>query len=190
MTRIPRRRPRLGFTLVEIIAATSLTIVLMVMLLHVIGSIGRGRDAMRRSDAGEPLRSELLDALRWDLANARAATFGRSELSLTGHGSLDHDTLAPRHRPVTVAYRVLRLAGRAWLVREQAPAGSEDGAAGGAWVELLCPDVRRVVFEPVARRAGRSGQPQAWSSDDVPPRVRVSLEAAGGLLIDEELVSR
>jgi hypothetical protein len=54
---------------------------------------------------------------------------------------------------------------------------------------LLCPDVRRVAFEPAARR-GRVGQPQAWSSDDVPVRVRVSLEAAGGLLIDEELVLR
>lgn len=177
---------RRGFTAVELLAATALTAVLMVTLLHVIASIGRGRDAMRRRDAGEPLRSELLDALRWDLANARSATFGPSALFLVGHGSLDRDTLAPRHVPVTVSYRVLRLGGRPWLVREQAPAGNEEGA--GAWVELLCPDVRQVSFTAAGRR--RVGRPETWSSDDVPPRVRVQLETTAGLVVDEEVVVR
>jgi hypothetical protein len=183
--RLNRRR---AFTAVELLAATALTAVLMVTLLHVIGSIGRGREAMRRRDAGEPVRTELLDALRWDLANARSASFGASGLSLVGHGSLDRDTLAPLHVPVTVSYRVLRLAGRSWLVREQAPAGNEQGA-GGAWIELLCPDVRQVSFAPVARR-GRVGRPETWSSGNVPAGVRVQLETTGGLIVDEELVLR
>jgi prepilin-type N-terminal cleavage/methylation domain-containing protein len=112
------RRP--AFTLVELLAATALAAMLLAAGFRVVGSLGRARAALARQDLARSYAAEAVDLLRWDLANARYMKSVPGDLTLTGYGGLDPDSLAPRHRPVTVRYHLAAAAGRNWLVREQA----------------------------------------------------------------------
>jgi hypothetical protein len=110
---------RTAFTLVELLAATALAALLLAAGFGVIGSLGRTRAALARQNAARSYAAEAVDLLRWDLANARYMKATPDELTLTGYGGLDPETVAPRHRPVTVRYRVAAAGGRTWLVRDQ-----------------------------------------------------------------------
>lgn len=174
---------RRAFTTVELLAATALTAVLMVAVLHVIGSIGRNRAALMRQQGPDPAHAAVLDALRWDLTHARSARFAPGRLTLSGYGAADRDTLAPRHLPATVVYEAVTVAGRRWLVRRQAP---RDALAGrGEWSELLCADALRFTAEPA--RPPQGGTARA-ATRGVPPAVRVRIDLAGGTSIDEVVV--
>lgn len=174
---------RRGFTLVEMLVASALAAALMLAVMQIIGAIGRSRQALARSEGEAPWRAELLDTLRWDLANASEARFRRNRLILVGHAALDGRTLAPKHEPAQVMYDVTTLAGRNWLVRRQSP--RPGFARGGRSMELLCPDVTAFIAEPLQNRGGRS-------ADDatVPDRIALRVERAGAKPFEEELVLR
>ena len=90
---------RRAFTILELLAATALTALLMVAVLHVVGAIGASRAALaRQADLGA-WRTDLLDLLRRDLANATKVSFGPDSITLIGHGALDPRTLEFRHEP-------------------------------------------------------------------------------------------
>jgi prepilin-type N-terminal cleavage/methylation domain-containing protein len=177
-----------GFTLIELLAASALAAVLILVMFQVVGSLGRAKAALARSEAGgaaaqSPWKSDLLDAVRWDLANADTAKFEADRIVLTSHGSLDRRTLAPSHQPVTVTYSIERR-GRSdggYLVRRQVPRGGATNDRG--WSEVVCAGVSRFGLEPLqsAGLLGLRGDPLAG-----PLRVRV--EGPGGVLIDEIIV--
>src|SRR5688500_4586809 len=85
---VPRslRRPP-GFSLLELLAASALAAVLMVVMLQVIGSLARSRVVLERDAAeGTPWQADLVENLRWDLLNAEEATAEPGRLVLIGHG--------------------------------------------------------------------------------------------------------
>lgn len=184
-------RRRTAFTLIELLAASALAAVLMLVMFQVIGSLGRTRAALSRAsdDAGRgsavqsPWKSDLLDALRWDLANAATAKLEANRVTLAGHGSLDRRTLAASHEPVEVTYRLERrgAGGRTCLVRREVPRGAATNDRG--WSELLCADVSRFAVEPV-RSAGLLG----LRRDALAGPLRVRLDGPGGVLVDEVIV--
>ena len=179
---------RRAFTLIELLAASALAAVLMLVMFQVIGSLGRARTALARSEAGgaaaqSPWKSDLLDAVRWDLANADTAKFEADRIVLTGHGSLNRRTLARSHEPVTVTYSIERR-GRGdggCLVRRQMPRGGATNDRG--WSEVVCVGVSRFGLEPL-QSAGLLG----LRRDPLAGPLRVRLEGRGGVLIDEVIV--
>ena len=188
---------RRAFTAVELLAATALAAALMLVVVRVIGSIGR---AQRDVAAGpsDAWKADLLDTLRRDLANARDVRPEGGRLVITGVGSLDRDTLSPGHDAVTVVYELRSLAGREWLVRHQSPAPG-DSSGGAGWTELLCPDVSAFAVEVQARRAApaQASEPsrakprrRAAPRGGVPARLVVRLTGPGGLRLDEVIVGR
>jgi prepilin-type N-terminal cleavage/methylation domain-containing protein len=189
------RRRRTAFTLIELLAASALAALLMLVLFQVIGSLGRTRAAMvaaqtrgGRAASHAAWTSDLLDTLRRDLANATEARIddGGGRLEITGHGSLDRDTLAAAQEPVTAVYELAATApGHAHLVRRQSPRGGLSGQR--AWSELLCANVSRFTVEPASAPAAVTViRANPLSS---PLRVRV-VSDSGTLLLDEVIVIR
>jgi prepilin-type N-terminal cleavage/methylation domain-containing protein len=175
MTRRPRAN---GFTLIELLAASALAALLMLVLFQVIGSLGRSRAALERAAAAEmqsatqtAWKADLLDLIRWDLANAAEINLKPGLVTLTGHGALDRQSLASKQEPVTVVYEVERRGNAGCLVRRQA---RRDGLSGdAAWSELVCANVTRFDVSPLSSRANQT------------PSTRVRIEGPAGVVVDE-----
>jgi type II secretory pathway component PulJ len=181
---------RRAFTILEMLAATALTVLLLAAVLVVIGSLGPSRAALARQPQGGAWRADLLDMLRYDLSNATAVSFRSDAMTLTGHGALDRTTLARRHEPVTVVYELASIRGRLWLVRGQASREGWSGEPG--WSELLCPDVSGFTV----RAASLAGVPEVEDSrqrgagQSVPRIVSVLLNGPDGQITTDTLVLR
>ncbi len=178
-----------AFTILELLAATALTALLMVAVLHVVGTLGASRAALaRQADVGA-WRADLLDTLRRDLTNASQATFARDGVTLIGHGALDPVTLEFGHEPVTVVYGLATIHDRRWLVRRQAPRGGLSNQP--AWVELLCPDITGFTIRPAGGLGIVPIDPaQGGGKAGVPAIVTLLIEGANGSVMNETLVLR
>lgn len=179
-----------AFTILELLAATALTAVLMVAVLHLVGSLGRGRDAITKHADDSAWRMDLLEMLRRDLTNATQMTMAQNRVVLIGSGALARGSLVPQHEPVTVTYEIAGANGRGCLVRRQSP---RDGASRQpGWSELVCPNLMSFAIEPVsgmpAAPASPAAQVSAWQA--IPPVVHVRLVGAGGWGVDELIVLR
>lgn len=181
---------RRAFTILELLATVALSAVLMVAVLHVLGTIGRDRAASAAPAEAQVWRADLLDLLRRDLAGSTGARFGESALTLTGHAGLARDTAAARDEPVVVRYVLVSLHGRNWLVRRQTARAGRAGAA--AWTELVCPDVVRFSVRPGATLSERAetGVVARDSDQPIPASVVLRLELAGERPVEEVLVLR
>jgi prepilin-type N-terminal cleavage/methylation domain-containing protein len=97
------RRHASGFTLIELLAASALAALLMLVLFQVIGSLGRSRAALERATASEvqsatqtAWKSDLLELIRWDVANAADVSVKPELVTLIGHSALDRQSLATK----------------------------------------------------------------------------------------------
>ena len=111
-----KRRAK-AFTMVELLAATALSAMLMIGVLGVIGVIGE-RASSPLTLIDQPPDDALLRQLRWDLSHARSICVEGDRLLLRGYGGLADDG-RPAHRPADVSYAVALLGQRPWLVRRQ-----------------------------------------------------------------------
>lgn len=191
-----RSCPR-AFTLLELLAATALAAVLMVVLLQVVAAMARGKVVLERDAAAHtaPWQADLVENLRWDLTNTVEGTAEPGRLRLSGHGSLDRATLDSGHRPVNVSYAIEQLGGRPWLVRRQSPRGGLTNERG--WSELVCPDVASFVVEPVDAadpvwaKIGVRRPPRAPMTLDASIRaVRLRVDGIAGVIVDQVVVLR
>ena len=191
------RTMRKAFTTFELLAATALAAVLMVVVFQVIGSIGRTRVASLGQRESPAWKSDLLDGLRRDLTNSTGLDVLRDGgIVLTGHAALDRSTLAPVHEPVVVKYGLMSVHGRGWLYRRQ---WQRNGFSGSSpWQELLCPDVVAFSVRPAVSVTTPLVVPPATQNaggvdevlPPVPPAVVVRLEIADGRVWEETLVVR
>jgi len=148
---------RHAFTLVELLAATALTAILMVGVLAVVADLGVA-NLTSSSTAAKPspeagAMEALVRLLREDLVHATAVRIPRpNEVVLVGYAALDGNDRERTHRPVLVAYRLADLDGRRWLIRRQSALDVLSNQ--GIRYDLVCGNVTR--FELV-RSGGDSG---------------------------------
>ena len=186
--------PNSGFTLVELLAAMALTAVLMLAVLHVVGSLGRSRMAMERRAAAAnvaPWREDLIETLRRDLGGAAGLRYVPNGVVLAGHAALRRASLAPADEPVTVSYGLTEIHGRTWLCRRQV---ARDGYPGGdePWTELVCPDVTAFEVTPATTAAVTlDAAAQAKSEfQPVPAAASVRVTLADRSVLEQVLVLR
>jgi hypothetical protein len=172
------------------LVATAIAAVMTAGVLFVVAGMGRERAALAKRIAKQPPR-QMLDLLRWDLANAEAMISSpRGDgLILIGHGGLDRSTLAPNGRLARVAYQVERSGNLPRLVREQSYL--DDRARPEPWRELVLRRVDKLYALPVsmqlpaplpdelAQVAGRGAQ-------RLPQRLRVVVQR-GPVKFDQEI---
>jgi prepilin-type N-terminal cleavage/methylation domain-containing protein len=131
------RHPRHAFTLIELLLATSISVILMAALVTVTGHVARDRHALQRMrDVNDEtfVTNNALQLIATDLRHARRVWPLKSGgILMTGYGGIDRDTLRPDGSLVRIAYAVVG----GDLVRLQQPI---DGAK--RWVEPVLRQVR------------------------------------------------
>ncbi|MEM9109978.1 MAG: prepilin-type N-terminal cleavage/methylation domain-containing protein [Planctomycetota bacterium] len=117
-TAIPATRPcHKGFTILELLLATTLATILMVAVLGVVGSIRRVPE-MRPARAGHEQRLETL--VQRDLIESEHIVLDKKGgLRVLTYAAIDPETYAHIHAPVWARYRVVESGGQSWLVRDQ-----------------------------------------------------------------------
>jgi prepilin-type N-terminal cleavage/methylation domain-containing protein len=180
-----------GFTLVELLAATALSTVLMLAVLQVLGTLGRSRSMMeKQAAAAAPWREDLTEMLRRDLGGATGVRYAPNGIVLAGHAALRPGSLAPTDEPVTVTYGLAEIHGRNWLYRRQVGRAGVSGA-GEPWTELLCPDVAGFevspagALVPVDPKGGDKSELQP-----LPAAASVRVMLADGSVIEQVLALR
>lgn len=129
--------PPRGLTLVELLAALALLAILSLTLLAL--TRATARDAAVQSGAAQPpaWRERLARRLTQDLEQSLSAAPTPNGLLIEGWNDHDPDTLAPRHRPVRVVWRVDQ--GALW--RESTPLNREPGAGPASSRRLVAAGV-------------------------------------------------
>lgn len=182
------RSRSVAFTLIELLAATTLCALMMIAVLAVTASLGRMHSEIRRA-AGlqSSWRQGLGEIIRWDLSNATTLRGDNGTVVLESHGLLGPQTCAAVQHAGSVTYRVQRLAGRNWLVREQREARGA-GSGEAPIVELICPDIATIWMGPSNGHPNRPLEPLAM----MPQKLRIVIQPQDPRLgaIDQLMVLR
>jgi len=187
------RRAR-GFTLVEMLLATTLAGLLIGGVLTATAALSRDRRRMEAASSGEACEVGMA-LIRRDLATATAlvGTPTAAAFEVIGYGGIDLRTRTPSQRLARVRYRLVNEV----LVREQAYL--DDAIRPEPWSEAVVTGVRRIELtrlsgDDVRVRLGEDvaiklGDGAARDAARVPSRVRVRIERWDGPL-DREMVLR
>lgn len=177
--RMPRDatfRPRGAFTLVELLAASTLTALVMVAVLGIIGGLSARQRELAQYDSNAAWKSRFRQQLQWDLANARAIQILPNAFVLTGFASRDLNSGMATHKATKIVYWCKAVAGHDCLVRTET--SLEDPAADDQ-EEYVCDQVANLVVHLPAADAteldARVGQP-------VPESLSISFFSRGGAL--------
>src|SRR2546430_13914620 len=147
-----------GFTLIEMLLATTLAAILMGGVLVAAGTVSRDRQRMESREA-KAHSGQMLEVIRRDLANGMAlvGAVNADGFEIVGCGAIDPHSLLPNQRLARVRYRIARTGrGAGGLLREQAYV--DDPIRPDRWNEVVAGDGMRNVIKPasVGRRVMRA----------------------------------
>jgi prepilin-type N-terminal cleavage/methylation domain-containing protein len=202
---LTRRLKTRGFTLVEMLLATTLAAILMGGVLTATVALARDRRRMEARTMVDA-SSGVMEMIRRDLANGAAFVGARDAngFEMVAFGGIDGKTFVGNQRLVRVTYRVVRSAKRdaaGVLVRGQAYL--DDAIRPDRWNEVVAAGVKRVVITAVSddgdavrlgdevaeRLSGATGRGGVVPAHRVPSRVRVRIEFVDRV-VDREMVLR
>jgi prepilin-type N-terminal cleavage/methylation domain-containing protein len=182
-----------AFTLIEMLAATALSALLMVGLMRVVGTVrlpgrsGQSPQAHNTSEAHDRFL-DAVDLIQWDLVHARMIRLGQNTVTVEGYSSLqrtdrllggDRARVARPHRPVRVRYFLRTVAGQTWLVRQQTDL--DDPTSRNTWAELVACGVDRFEWVPEQTEGPREAAEDHSLDHEpgaVPARLRFILGSA------------
>ena len=169
--------------MIELLLATTLTAMLMVGVLAVLGNMMKAAVVVDRdAGSGFETEAEAVDALVRmvgdDLRHANTVfkPVTSDDVTMLGYGALDANAREPMHRPVSVIYRVETLGGRSWLVRRQAVLDVLTNQ--NVQRDAVFEGVRR--FEIVQTALGEEGEMERVSLPAEPKAQRPVQIASGG----------
>ncbi len=116
---------RRGFTLLELVLASALSVVLMMGILAVLTDMSSDPETLiKPTRADAPATGRTFEAwaklLRDDMSHThRIESSGPNRIVLRGSGALDARGRSRTHRPVELVYELRKIDGRTWLVRRQ-----------------------------------------------------------------------
>jgi len=109
-----------GLTLIELLATTALSAILMTTLLQVVVVTGRAKAQMQdASSFQQDSQRQLAGQINADLSAAQSVRWSDEQLVIEGWGGWDRQTREPRHEPAVVVYRLLDTGTSQTLIRTQ-----------------------------------------------------------------------
>jgi len=150
-----------GFTLLELMLASTLSVLLIGGVLFALASLARDtRNAVAKDPAVE--LKGTLELLQWDLSNARSVSQSADHRTvvLEGHGGIGPDTLRPNGRLARVIYSC-QLRGGAWrLTRGQQYL--DEPARPQNWTDLVGVGINAVEILPAGSMETDSKTMPQW----------------------------
>ena len=161
---------RRGFTLIELMLASTLSVLLIGGILFALAALSRDTRGTIPKDPATELKATL-DLLQWDLSNARSISQSADHrtIAIQGHGAIAPDTLRPNGRLANVVYSCQLRRGTWRLTRGQQYL--DDPARPQTWTDLAGVGVNAVEVLPVLGQGDLQKMPQ-W--------VRLRLYGPGG----------
>lgn len=156
---------RCGFTLVELLAATALTALLMVGILNVVARLGA--DHLRRPS--DDVNDATVLLVERDLRLAREVRTGDGFVEMRGYCHLDDEALTLSHLPTLVRYEIRTLNDRPWLIRIQTDLDQLTNER--PFTELVEAGVRSIEVRLQAQAPPDAGAPE---SGEEPPLAEVA----------------
>jgi len=148
-----------GFTLIETLAATALAAIMMTAVMTVVTAIARSDKAVGVDPHDADWRRRVVWVIKRDLQHADEIQSLDDRVILTGHVSLDPQTLKPTHLRAEVTYAIRQHAGKSWLIRTQTDPQSR--SLHNAWAQVVCAEVSGLA---VSTQAGATEDTSAESS--------------------------
>jgi len=115
---LPTTRKAKGFTLVELLVASTLTAALMVTLLAMLAQVSRGARSIESRYKNPHWRSRIVDHFRRDLMHGSVIRATTGEFEIQGFSGRDERTGRITHRPTTTTYYIAIVAGQQALLRK------------------------------------------------------------------------
>lgn len=169
---------RSGFTVVELLAATLLSVLLMTAVLGILQTISIGRKSLARDGAQEPWTARVIDLLQWDLANSRTIHPLETGFELDGFAGREFGTGMPIHCRSVIQYTLVPSGDRSCLLRTEIH--PESLSLDNRTSDLVAFDVDELAVIPsgTVSPTDRDGKriPQSTTLDgDLPTRLRVEI---------------
>ncbi len=150
-----------GFTLIELMLASTLSVLLIGGVLFALASLSRDARASVAKDPAAELKGTL-ELLQWDLSNARSVSQSADHrtIVLEGHGAIAPDTLRPNGRLARVVYSCQWRGGVWRLTRGQQYL--DDPARPQNWTDLAGMGVSSIEVLPAGGREEEPGKMPQW----------------------------
>ncbi|HEX4793468.1 MAG TPA: prepilin-type N-terminal cleavage/methylation domain-containing protein [Humisphaera sp.] len=166
---------RRGFSLIELMIATALSVALMGAVLAILSNIARDTRRLAGAQASSASQN-LIELLHRDLSSSRTmiqAPDG-SALVLVGHGWIDPATLNPTGRLARTTYQCIREGQTRWLIRQQE--SMDDPGGPKRWRTLVAANIESLLVNPaVTDSAAPDPRAQADESPNDPPATRAGV---------------
>ena len=182
-----KHRPSSGMTLVELLAATVLSTLLMGAVLGLLASITRSQRTILKDHGVQDLwQTRLQELLEWDLQNSRSLSSLPNGVQLEGFAGRDFSTGSPLHCPCRIAYEIVEDGDRKHLIRRESHTDSlilDDSTSS-----LVCLDIGQIVMgtsPPRSDSTDSSNAPKGRSDGGIPEQVSVTLVSS----IDGQVIS-
>lgn len=172
-----RQRPPSGMTLVELLAATVLSTLLMGAVLGLLASITRSQRTILKDHGVQDLwQTRLQELLEWDLQNSRSLSPLPNGVQLDGFAGRDFSTGSPLHCPCRITYEIIEDGDRRHLIRRESHTDSL--SLDNATSSLVCLDIGQIVMgtsPPRSDSTNSSNASKGRSDGGIPEQVSVSL---------------
>jgi hypothetical protein len=181
ITIMVRRR---GLTFLELLLATSLATLLMLLVLTVAAGLRHTQVRLQKEHGGESIAARLKELMEQDTAMADEIGTGANQLTLTGFSRLGRYTLAPHHGPTRVSYRLVSANGRGYLLRQQTELDNQTNQE--SQTEILLAGISEFTVESVqTSMAAAATQPSTQPARASMLRVTVVSDDPSGAAIPE-----
>ena len=174
-----QRQPRLGLTLLELVAATLLAAMLCVAVMGITADSARRHQAVVSQIPTKPWLAQLSEQIRWDILQARSFRVQSDGLELHGFGSRDFGTSVAYHGPAIITYQIIKVGDVRWLLRRETH--TDDLTSNYVRTDFVCTNVEALRLASLSGRHGGSEQKGGPLSDLLDPTQEQELQAEGPL---------
>lgn len=177
------RSRTMGFTSIEVLAATALASLLMVAVLGILAGIAKKEKVLESSELPPRWHDQIVRRLRADLSSA--SRFRAEPGRVIFEASAGNDPNHPDWLPTEIHYFVFEAREQSILLRQEHP---RIQPAPSGRPEIVCLGADSIVLSAYSGAPGADSQIHALADGAIPPRLRIVLSEEGNPVLNRPIV--